>query len=824
MPYPTIGEYKDAIRLAEHSFGSLTHLRPEYDATGDLHFSSGNFAVVFKMRDTRTNRPVAVKCFVREQPLRRQRYEQISACLDTLPYSPYLLRYTYHPAEIWVETALSEQREFEVVTLDWVEGHTLYNYLQSRCDAGDSIALRKVAEAFDRLALWLLEQPFAHGDLKPDNILVTPRGELVLVDYDGMFTPDMAGQEATELGSPAFRHPRRSLSDFGKYIDHVPILVLSLSLHVLAEHPNWLETYYQGDNLILTANDFANSESSIFHTIRTQCRAWTTQKRLIGLLHALIFSKKETEVQIYLKPLYDYSELGLVPFLLVSKDGTKKWGFANRSKEIVFACTYEYDFVGSFSENISRVKIGNKVGILNKYGQEIVAPVYDEIEPFFNGKAIVKKDKKIGMINIDGQELIPPLYDEISSFCEGLSMVKIYENPKVGLDGFISYKADKRLNHLGKYGFVNIFGDIVIPLVFEYAKSFENGISYVEKDGKVGYVNQFGKLIISLIYDEIVSFVKGISPAKINKKWGYINNNGDVIIPFVYDEAFCFSEDIAKVKKGDLWGYIDDEENIIIPFMYEASFSFSNGLAKVKKDGKWGVIDKKNKDIVPFLYEDIPVIIGELVILKSGFFYGVLDIKGQEIISFKYESIKILEEDSEDNSFSVDKEKKILSYHFKVKKNGKWGIINRDGKEPDRYSFWVDSIGNFIDGVAIVKKDYFYGLMDKNGNMVKSPIYEDLDRLPNSLFRGEREDDCFIFNIKGEIEEHFKISKEKRRYWARQLQGRCGYIERFQDEEKVIIPFLYDDCEEFIDGIAQVRRKEYEFYIDYNGNEFVEFE
>ena len=92
MPYPTIGEYKDAIRLAEHSFGNLTHLRPEYDATGDLHFSSGNFAVVFKLRDTRTDRPVAVKCFLREQPLRNQRYARISQCLDSLPHTPYLLR------------------------------------------------------------------------------------------------------------------------------------------------------------------------------------------------------------------------------------------------------------------------------------------------------------------------------------------------------------------------------------------------------------------------------------------------------------------------------------------------------------------------------------------------------------------------------------------------------------------------------------------------------------------------------------------------------------------------------------------------------------
>ena len=41
-----------------------------------------------------------------------------------------------------------------------------------------------------------MNQPFAHGDLKPDNILVRDDGSLVLVDYDGMYVPAMQGQKA----------------------------------------------------------------------------------------------------------------------------------------------------------------------------------------------------------------------------------------------------------------------------------------------------------------------------------------------------------------------------------------------------------------------------------------------------------------------------------------------------------------------------------------------------------------------------------------------------------------------------------------------------
>ena len=51
MNYPLISEYIEAIRSTEDNFDKLSNLRPVLDGNGNPIMSSGNFAVVFKMKD-----------------------------------------------------------------------------------------------------------------------------------------------------------------------------------------------------------------------------------------------------------------------------------------------------------------------------------------------------------------------------------------------------------------------------------------------------------------------------------------------------------------------------------------------------------------------------------------------------------------------------------------------------------------------------------------------------------------------------------------------------------------------------------------------------
>ena len=255
MTYPLISEYVEAVRNAEDNFDKLRNLRPVTDGNGNPVMTSGNFAVVFKMRDEKNDKLYAVKCFLKDQPNRAENYRMIAEELEYVS-SSFLTKFQYLDNELFVDAVHADGDEFPVLLMDWVEGTNLDQYIRQHLH--DSYQLHLLAYQFSRLAMWLMPQPFAHGDLKPDNIMVREDGTLVLIDYDGMFVPAMKGQKAREMGSPDFRHPARTEETFNEHIDDFSLASILLSLRVIAEEPALLEKYGAADRLLFSEKDYRN--------------------------------------------------------------------------------------------------------------------------------------------------------------------------------------------------------------------------------------------------------------------------------------------------------------------------------------------------------------------------------------------------------------------------------------------------------------------------------------------------------------------------------------------------------------------------------------
>ena len=258
MQYPLISEYVRAIQDATGNLGELAHLVPVLDDHGEPYRSSGAFAVVFKMKNEQTGKCYALKCFTEEQEGRAEAYRQI---VDELEFvdSSYITSVKYLDKEIFVDSSCEED-EFPVLLMDWIDGETMENYIAENYQ--DNYAMAMLCYRFCKMAAWLRSQPFAHGDIKPDNIMVRPDGNLSLVDYDGMFVPAMKGQKSPTIGTKDFSHPLRTVDDFNETIDDFALASIALSLKAISMNSTLLDTYGASDRLLFSESDYRTPSSS----------------------------------------------------------------------------------------------------------------------------------------------------------------------------------------------------------------------------------------------------------------------------------------------------------------------------------------------------------------------------------------------------------------------------------------------------------------------------------------------------------------------------------------------------------------------------------
>ena len=258
MQYPLISEYVKAIQDGSDNLDKLAYLTPVLDNHGEPYRSSGAFAVVFKMLDKRTGKCYALKCFTEEQEGRADAYRQIADELDMVD-SSYITSVKYMEKELFVDSQCEED-EFPVLLMDWVDGETMEAYIAANYHNQSDMSM--LCYRFGKMAAWLRSQSFAHGDVKPDNIIIRPDGSLSLVDYDGMFVPTMKGCKSPTIGTKNFCHPLRTMDDFDETIDDFSLASIALSLKAISMNSTLLDTYGASDRLLFSEKDYRTPSNS----------------------------------------------------------------------------------------------------------------------------------------------------------------------------------------------------------------------------------------------------------------------------------------------------------------------------------------------------------------------------------------------------------------------------------------------------------------------------------------------------------------------------------------------------------------------------------
>jgi hypothetical protein len=130
-----------------------------------------------------------------------------------------------------------------------------------------------------------------------------------------------------------------------------------------------------------------------------------------------------------------------------------------------------------------------------------------------------RKSKKIGFKDVANPLpwRIAPKYTAVDLFSEGFAAVNL------------GGKETAYGNSGGKWGFVDVNGNEIIPIKYESVTDFSEGLALVLNGGNYGYVNKKGALITPMQYSSAKSFDGGMAWVTLGTESYYIDHNGERI-------------------------------------------------------------------------------------------------------------------------------------------------------------------------------------------------------------------------------------------------------------------------------------------------------
>jgi len=293
----------------------------------------------------------------------------------------------------------------------------------------------------------------------------------------------------------------------------------------------------------------------------------------------------------------------------------------------------------------------------------------------------------------------------------------------------------------GPGGYVNRFGQQVIPFQFKSVCSFHQGRAVASTEDGEGLIDTAGNWVVPpgkyvwIDYsdgpEDRWPFLKSGQWGSRDSKWGFLDSNGNEVIPprFKYPsrgDAYTpiFSEGLAVVAdENDRFVAIDLNGNIEFAFpenAYEVR-PFSNGLALVSIE--------RDRYIVGGKYTE-------------GGKYGFISTTGEMAIPAKYQQASDFSEGLA--PVSLNSEVEFRPPHHEFYPDDKWGYIDTTGKVQIPFKF--TQVGKFSNGLApVMMLGKGWGYINKAGKIVIPYQFEwadDFDHGIAKVWHGGKE--CFI--------------------------------------------------------------------------------
>lgn len=511
---------------------------------------------------------------------------------------------------------------------------------------------------------------------------------------------------------------------------------------------------------------------------------------------------------------------------------------------------YELEQVKEY--NYFVLKQEEKFGVIDKQGNTVLSPMYDEVKVPNPEKGIFVcyQEENVKILNERNEEVLTQ-YSEVEPIrLKNIASDLMYEK------SVLQYKKD------GKYGLINFDGKEITKPIYDEIDSlaYKEGELLVKQNEKYGVVNIKGKELIEIKYDKIAideyyteedhyQYAGYIvtNTTQEGYRYGYLNDKREEVLEPQYNEITRVTEIQDKdnayliCAKNGQYGIMKNKETMIENEYQSIRYNDTNQIFVVEKSKKYGVMNQKGEQILPVQYNQIDITgmylyvqneQGTTIYDKNGAQvdmdsnvallntsnekykikihnqdktqYGLIDHEGKQLIEEKYNYIQYLY----DNYFIVSNE------------NGKLGII--DDKDESKIEINYDSLQkiqstDLIQTKRTENEKQLTQIYDKTMHQI-CEMQDATIVSEDNYIKIYNETETQYFSKEGKKLENIQVYPNNKLF-VKVENAKYGFIDK---EGKLVVDYVYDKALEFNEyGFAAVKKEGKWGVINEQGQEIV---
>ena len=374
---------------------------------------------------------------------------------------------------------------------------------------------------------------------------------------------------------------------------------------------------------------------------------------------------------------------------------------------------------------------GNKYGLVNQKGKEVIPAKYDSLlytelqDQYIAYLDRQEHQKAAGVISERDKKIIPIDYSQVVPVAQSLYSVE---------------------NFNGSAALFNSEGKQKTDFKFTEITAFKGRLARFYNDGKAGILNKEGEVLLEARYKDIIIRSDTTVDAVHLRNWKILDGQNQLLNELQFDSIRPLGKDLwatsirfynAAGQPTLMSALTNSKGKQLIAYrpMYIYPFKGSgvNQVAKIKEKKHFGVIGEEGQYILPAEFDSVALtdraIIAGLRIDKD-WLWHLFDLNGKKISRETYQAIVPQKDDL-----------------MPVKLNDRWGYIDQQGKEVliCRY----DSTYAFDGPYARVRYSGSMGVINREGFWQIRPMAEHIRMVTPTRFVARTPNAHLLLNEEG---------------------------------------------------------------------------